>query len=103
MLILPPQLRLVIVLLSCLPIAPVNGLHDAFPTPTFAGMRAAQVGLDLQPTANPGSPSELLRRLNGDPAICGWVDGNGSESPSTRTSSVESATMLIQQRQYGLL
>ena len=49
-------------------------------TPTFSGLRDSnQVEFELLPTANPGSSSELLKRLSGDPAVCGWEDGDGSE------------------------
>lgn len=50
------------------------------PTPTFSGLRDSnQVKFEILPTANPWSQSELLKRLSGDPAMCGWVDGDGSE------------------------
>ena len=80
MIILPLEEYAVVFLLSWFLSRPVNSLRYAVPTPTFAGLRAAQVGVEILPTANPWSPSELWRRLNGDPAICGWVNGNGSES-----------------------
>ncbi|KAI4272183.1 MAG: hypothetical protein LQ337_005466 [Flavoplaca oasis] len=52
-------------------------MQDMFPTPTFAGLRAAQVDLGIEPTSAPPQ-HEILKRLSGDPAICGWVEGNSS-------------------------
>ncbi len=53
---------------------------SSFPTPTFAGLRDAQaVEVEVLPTSNPWSPSEILKRLNGDDAVCGWIDGAPSE------------------------
>ena len=49
------------------------------PTPTAAGLNVNYGEIELLPTSYPGSPSELFRRLNGDPAICGWVEGNAGE------------------------
>lgn len=47
------------------------------PAPTFAGLRAAQVDLGIKPTSAPRQ-HEILKRFSGDPAICGWVEGNDS-------------------------
>lgn len=49
------------------------------PTPTAAGLNVNYGEIEILPTSYPGSPSELFKRLNGDPAICGWVEGNGGE------------------------
>jgi len=50
------------------------------PTPTVAGFEDARFGeIEILPTSNPWSPSELFKRLNGNPAICGWVEGDPSE------------------------
>lgn len=49
-------------------------------SPTFSGLRDSnQAEIEILPTASLWSPSEHLKRLSGDPAICGWVDGDGSE------------------------
>ncbi|KAL8836094.1 MAG: hypothetical protein Q9170_003042 [Blastenia crenularia] len=53
-----------------------NAMQHMLPTPTFAGLRAAQADLGLKPTPPPDYSSELLKRLNGDPAVCGWVEGS---------------------------
>ena len=67
------------------------------PTPTFSGLRDSnQVEFDISPTAKPWSPSELLKRLSGKPAICGWVDGDGSELAGPR----EVKSDLTGHRQY---
>ena len=67
------------------------------PTPTFSGLRDSnQVEFDILPTANPWSPSELLKQLSGNPAICGWVDGDGSEFAGPR----EVKSDLTRRRQY---
>ena len=55
---------------------PANAYRHLFPTPTFAGLKAAQIGIGVHPTTIPWSPSEILRRLSEDPGICGWVEGN---------------------------
>ncbi len=54
-----------------------EAMRDILPTPTFAGLRAAQVDLGIEPTSAPHR-HEIMKRLNGDPAICGWVEGNSS-------------------------
>ena len=56
-----------------------RGYPPAIPSPTFPGLRAAQFELEIRPTPNPFGPSEIVKRLSGDPAICGWVEGDGSE------------------------
>ena len=48
------------------------------PTVTRVGGEDHQYG--TVPTANPWSPAEIIKRINGDPAICGFVEGNPSES-----------------------
>lgn len=55
------------------------------PTPTLGDSRAAhaQVDFEIRPTPNPWSSSELLKRLSGDPGICGWIEGNSSEFADT--------------------
>ena len=58
----------------------VRSYRPALPTPTFAGLRAAQLDLEIKPTPGPVGSSELLKRLSGDPAICGWVEGQASKS-----------------------
>ena len=55
-----------------------KGYQSLLPTPTFAGLQVAQVESELRPTPNPWSPSEILKRLSGDPGICGWVEGSSS-------------------------
>ena len=55
---------------------PANGFRHLFPTSTFAGLRAAQIGIEIHPTTIPWSPSDILKRLSEDPGICGWVEGN---------------------------
>ena len=66
---------------------PANSYQPVLPTPTFAGLRAAQVELEAFPTPNPWNPSEILRRLSGDSGICGWVEGNSSRSLHTGIAS----------------
>lgn len=57
--------------------SPYNG---PTPTATFSGLRDSnQAKVKILPTANPWSASELLKRLSGDPGVCGWVDGDASE------------------------
>lgn len=53
--------------------------RNVFPKPTLAGLRAAEHELQILPTPNPWSSPELLRRFAGDPAICGWVEGDASK------------------------
>lgn len=55
---------------------PANAYRHILPTSTFAGLRAVQIEIEVQPTKTPWSPSEILKRLNEDPGICGWVEGN---------------------------
>lgn len=55
-----------------------NALQHLLPTPTFAGLRAAQVDLEIEPTPDPLSPHRVEKRLNGNPAICGYVEGDES-------------------------
>lgn len=54
--------------------------RPVFPTPTFAGLRAAQADLGIKPTPDPLTSPHIVRRLSGDPAICGWVEGHQSKS-----------------------
>lgn len=68
---------LVLCLHSIVEASPHNG---PTPTPTFSGLRDSnQAKFEILPTANPWSESDLLKRLSGDPAVCGWVDGDASE------------------------
>ncbi|KAL8778173.1 MAG: hypothetical protein Q9213_007534 [Squamulea squamosa] len=55
-----------------------KAMQAILPTPTFAGLRAAQADVGIQPTSAPWR-SEILKRLIGDPAICGWVEGKSSK------------------------
>lgn len=48
------------------------------PTLTVVGWNQGDASLDMLPTSRPWSPAELIKRLNGDPAICGYVDGDPS-------------------------
>ncbi|KAL9608373.1 MAG: hypothetical protein Q9167_006787 [Letrouitia subvulpina] len=50
--------------------------RHGLPTPTLAGLKAAQVEFEVRPTYNPWSPSEIFKRFAGDPGICGWVEGD---------------------------
>lgn len=62
------------------------------PTSTFAGLRAAQADLEMQPTPTPWSQAEVwkrLVRLSGDPDICGWVEGNQGELGETESQRVQ--------------
>ena len=72
------------------------GSQYIFPSPTVAGLRAAELGLDVLPTADPWKPSEILRRLSGNPAICGWVDGNESTSLHARMINAEISADVMQ-------
>ncbi|KAI9819493.1 MAG: hypothetical protein M1827_006941 [Pycnora praestabilis] len=65
---------------------------NIFPTPTLAGLRYAQVEFEVLPTSNPWTPSEIFKRLSGDPAICGWVDGNGNNTVSCNSGYTCAAT-----------
>ena len=58
----------------------VNGYRHLVPTPVVAGLRAAQIDIEIRPTASLWSPSEIVRRLSGDAGICGWVEGDSSKS-----------------------
>lgn len=49
------------------------------PTPTSKGLNGNYGEIEILPTSYPGSPSQLFKRLNGDPAICGWIEGNAGE------------------------
>ena len=60
--------------LSCT--IPANAYRHIPPTSTFAGLRAAQIGIEVHPTNIEWNPSGILKRLSEDPAICGWVEGN---------------------------
>lgn len=62
------------------------------PMPTFEGLRAAQVESELRPTPNPWSPSEILKRLSGDPGICGWVEGSSNNTVSCNSGYTCAAT-----------
>lgn len=66
--------------LCFLSISPGDAVQPLLPTATFAGLRAAQADLGMKPTSPPKHPSELMKRLSGDPAICGWVEGSESKS-----------------------
>ena len=57
----------------------VQSTQQVLPVRTAEGLRALQPELDVISTARPRIPSELLKRLTGDPGICGWVDGDGSK------------------------
>ena len=58
------------------------------PTPTVVGLNDRNWGeIEILPTSNPSSPLELFKRLNGDPAICGYVEGNASELPQIWTKA----------------
>ncbi|KAL8947892.1 MAG: hypothetical protein Q9222_005867 [Ikaeria aurantiellina] len=50
-------------------------MRPLVPTATFAGLRAAELDLDMEPTPAPQIDFDILKRFNGDPAICGWVEG----------------------------
>ncbi|KAL8876986.1 MAG: hypothetical protein Q9198_004910 [Flavoplaca austrocitrina] len=66
-------------------------MRDMFPTPTFAGLRAAQVDLGIEPTLAPRQ-HEILKRLSGDPAICGWVEGSSNNTVSCNSGYTCAAT-----------
>lgn len=67
------------VIFFILSIGPANSARVVFLEPTLAGLRAAENELQILPTPNPWSPSEILKRFAGDPAICGWVEGDPSK------------------------
>lgn len=52
-----------------------EAMQGLLPTPIFAGLRAAQVDLGIKPTSAPRQ-HEIWKRLSGDPAICGWIEGD---------------------------
>lgn len=62
------------------------------PTPTAAGLNLNYGEIEILPTSYSGSPSQLFKRLNGDPAICGWVEGNAGELPFNLTKRARAAT-----------
>lgn len=56
-----------------------NASRYIFPTPTFAGLRAADNQFEILPTPNPETLSDISKRFSNDPAICGWVEGDDGE------------------------
>ncbi|KAI4236844.1 MAG: hypothetical protein L6R40_006033 [Gallowayella cf. fulva] len=68
-------------------------------TPTFAGLRAAQIDLGIEPTSAP-HPHEILKRLSGDPAICGWIEGNSRPSCDAKCSLNRAALICDGQTPY---
>ncbi|KAL8714394.1 MAG: hypothetical protein Q9220_001727 [cf. Caloplaca sp. 1 TL-2023] len=61
-------------------------MRPLLPTATFAGLRAAQVDLDVAPTPAPRMGFDILKRLNGDPAVCGWVEGQARYNRTVLTT-----------------
>lgn len=53
-----------------------NASRHIFPTPTFAGFRAADNQFEILPTPNPWTLSDISKRFANDPRICGWVEGD---------------------------
>lgn len=72
-----------------------SGYRLGVPTPVPAGLRAAQIDIEIRPTATPWSPSEILRRLSGDAGICGWVEGNSSRSLTLRADWLQAVANII--------
>ncbi|KAL8673189.1 MAG: hypothetical protein Q9168_002381 [Polycauliona sp. 1 TL-2023] len=66
-------------------------MRNLLPTPTFAGLQAAQADLGIEPTSAP-LQHELLKRLSGDPAICGWVEGDSNNTVSCNSGFTCAAT-----------
>ncbi len=69
------------------------------PTPTVIGLAKQALGeIEVLPTSFPWSPSVLFKRLEGDPAICGWVEGDPSKllQRSTMTQRRYANSLILQ-------
>ncbi|CAO1606400.1 hypothetical protein XANCAGTX0491_009898 [Xanthoria calcicola] len=68
-----------------------EAMQGLLPTPIFAGLRAAQVDLGIKPTSAPRQ-HEIWKRLSGDPAICGWIEGDSENTVSCNSGYTCAAT-----------
>lgn len=64
-----------------------NASRHIFPSPTFAGLRHADLQFNIRPTPNPWTPSNIAKRFADDPAICGWVEGKDNDAVSCQSGS----------------
>ena len=84
--------RILWVLCLCFPLFLLGGaMLPVLPTPTFAGLRAAQDDIGIIPTSPPRR-QEILKRFGGDPAICGWVEGNAGKHRKMETQTLKPAS-----------
>lgn len=56
------------------------GSRFVIAAPTLAVVRPAKIHLETHTTINSWNPFEILRRIDGDPRVCGWIDGDSSKS-----------------------
>lgn len=80
MLVFSSQGVIGVLLLCTTPAWRVLGSRYAIPGPTLAVVRPAKIHLETHTTISSWNPNEILRRTDGNPEICGWIDGNSSKS-----------------------
>lgn len=66
------------------------------PNADAKGLEGCSRDLEILPTISPWTPSEFLKCLSGDPDICGWVDGDGSQYPRRGIKSERVISEIVQ-------
>lgn len=73
------------------------------PTPTLAGLRAVQEDIGIIPTYPP-QRQDILKRFSGDPAICGWAEGNAGKHRKMENADAQARIInLCENRQYRFM
>lgn len=77
---LSPQGVIAVVLLWITHAVCAVGSRFVIPAPTLAVVRPAKIQFAIHTTINSWKSFEILRRIDGDPGVCGWIDGDSSKS-----------------------